>query len=408
MSKIRNTKIKNRKGSVLPLVLVVFMVLFILGMALLSLSLADAKQATWQNNRVQAHYLGRSGVHYGLELLDDELINPYTGDMLQLVQVLESKVSNPYEIPGVGTFTVDFEPGLYTGELRIISEGTTYGQISTSKTVTYSRELGNNYSYTNPAGEWLTGINLDKGINPLTLNKSFLGHAVMIESKNSKSTIQSPKGSSNPSTFQASVVVLRDYQGQSLRQITNSVDLTFDAELIFFNGYIELNTTNDDVILTISDDIMNQGTTDNYNVNYPNPTGTLGGTPGRSPAALDYNYPSDYSGYLYGFENFERYKAFIGDPSIDPGDYRNDDLLNFKSAIPYGIVKLGGGIIDSSGNTVLVKNTVKGYYYFPNGINLRSGTGDLIAIPDDDPIVARLDSFIGTVIGNNPPLWDEE
>ena len=53
--------IRNEKGAALPFVVLVFAVLFILGVAFLQTSVSDARQTTWQNNRVQAQYLTQKG-----------------------------------------------------------------------------------------------------------------------------------------------------------------------------------------------------------------------------------------------------------------------------------------------------------------------------------------------------------
>lgn len=397
-------KFKNNKGVALVSVLMVFVVLFILGIGLLQVAMADTNQSSWQANRVQAHYLGRSGVHHGIELLESKLTGttPYTGTIGSLASSLQSQVgTSTYEIPNVGTYTIRFEEGLYAGQIKIISVGTSTGNPSSSQTVTYIKELGDTFSFTNPASEWMTGINLDKNISPSNVNKSYLGQAVLLQTKNAKNSVQSPKGS-GASTFQASIVAFREYDGRSLRQITNSIDMTFDAEIILFIGDILLNKTGDDLILTISPDVLKQKTYDKK----------IGYT--KSPSILNYGpsippSPAAINTYAVGFEDYERYKYFAtqGDSSVSLA-LSSWSLGNFETGKNYGVVKLGGGINVDDGTPVLTVSD-KGYYYFKNGVNLRNpGVKGLVKINDNDPIVKILDSLLGVSIGTQPPLWNDK
>jgi Tfp pilus assembly protein PilX len=387
--------IRNNKGVALPSVLLVFIVLFILATALLQTSFADSQQAGWQKNRVQAHYLARSGVYHGIEMLESKLSDGFSGTVVELAAELQAGVAGQYEITDVGTYTIAFGAVIYSGEIKITAVGTTDSQLVSTQTVTYTKQLGTAYSFTNPSGEWMTGVNLEKAISPSNSSESYLGYAVMLESKNSKHPIQSPKGSSNPSTFQASIIVLSDYQGESLRQITNSINLTFDGELVFFTGSIELNKSSTPLYLTTSDDVLKQKT-------YAKKTGYT-----KCPAILAYGplTPPDplpaSNIYAVGFENVDRYKDFANTTNVSY--YPSGSFAAGKN---YGVVKLGGGIVDSDGASILTV-TDKGYYYFPEGINLRI-PGTLIKINDNDPIVPVLDSLLGMSMGDKPPQWDNE
>lgn len=391
--------IRNNKGIALPTVFVVFVVLFVLSIALLQTSFADSQQATWQNNRIQAHYLARSGVYHGIELLDDKLSGstPFSGTVVELADELQTEAGGEYTIADVGTYTLAFSFGTYSGEIKIISVGQTASNYVSTQVVTYTKELGTSFDFTNPASEWMTGVNLEKAINPSNSNESYLGHAVMLESKNSKHPIQSPKGSSSPSTFQASIIFLKDYQGRSLRQITNSIDLTFDGELIFFIGDIEFNKSSTPLYLSLSSEVLKQKT---YEADSNYPQSVLEGVLDYGPSTA----PEDgINLWAVGFEDFDRYKEFANtsDSSYYP------PAGSFEPNTNYGVVKLGGGIVDSDETSILTVSD-KGYYYFPDGFNLREAKGDLIKIDDDDPIVDVLDSLMGMSMGDKPPLWDNK
>ncbi|SES71473.1 hypothetical protein SAMN05660297_00358 [Natronincola peptidivorans] len=61
----------NQKGMVLPLVLILFMVLFLLSVVALNISSADNRHSTYQAKRMQAYYLARSGA----EALGNYIVN---------------------------------------------------------------------------------------------------------------------------------------------------------------------------------------------------------------------------------------------------------------------------------------------------------------------------------------------
>ena len=52
---------KKNKGSALIVVLMVMAVMAILGVSILNISLSQTKQAAYEDKRIQAHYLARSG-----------------------------------------------------------------------------------------------------------------------------------------------------------------------------------------------------------------------------------------------------------------------------------------------------------------------------------------------------------
>ncbi|SCZ81732.1 hypothetical protein [Acidaminobacter hydrogenoformans] len=426
------------KGAALPIVIMVFLVLFILGVLLVNLSRAETTQTSWQNNRIQAHYIARSGVHHGLKILENKLSTPYIGTVKQLVDELQTLVTNPYSITGVGNYDIEFSEGLYSGEIKITATGETYGYMSTSRIVSYTRMLGGTRTLTDASGIWLTGINFDKAINPNNSGESYLGHEVFVKTSNSKNTIQSPKGSSNPSTFQASVIVLHDYDNISLRQVTNCITLTFDNELLFFLGGIETNKTSDEIIFTISDKVLQQKTyndaTNGYDPNYPNPDGTGSN---RSPIELDFGNaetPEDPNPYAVGFESIDRYRTFINpsNPSSVSITSYSGYSSDFDATKKYGIVRIGGEGIKADDGTYLLRipddigmNYEKGYFYFQNGVSInKNNISDnssrfmtniinpskplLIPIPDTDPIVPILDQWIGKTIGTSDPYWDEK
>lgn len=365
--------LRNNHGTALPIVLMIFVVLLILGIAMLGITLSEAKQSTWQNNRVQAHYLARSGVQHGIKLFESKAGFP--GSISQLTAVLNTLAGNvgttkmEYPLITNGKYDIYFEEGTYSGEIKIVSKGIINGNWGSTQTVSYTQVIEDSFNYNDPSSAWLTGINLDKGI---TTSQSYINKAVMVESKKNTSSIQSPKGSSNPSTFQATIIAFRDFKNRSLRQVTNSVSVTFDAQLMFFLGDIILNSTNDPIILTVSPEVK----------------ASTNSIPKLQQLLDDFNpfglNPDDPTEEGYGYD---------------------------------GIVKFGNeisGSIKNSSETELLPPTpstnVKRYYYFKNGINLQSSidlSTKLKAVTDPD-LIKALDAFIGISPSSAPPFWDNK
>lgn len=143
-------KIKNNKGMVLGLVIIVMAVLSILGLSLLSLAANNAKSIAYQNKVKQAYYLARSGAdtvatHLVLNPKDDLLLLSKTSDE-------NSHFSN-------GTFKVSVSNG-DAYQMRIIGTGNVSG-IEKSTTAVIRRltvgELLDKAIYTNSSLD-ITGM----------------------------------------------------------------------------------------------------------------------------------------------------------------------------------------------------------------------------------------------------------
>lgn len=105
--------ISGEKGLALPLVIIVMVVLFILGTALLQYATTEAVQVAQSEKRMQAYYLARSGAEAMAEHLieDPSLVSQYIG---------ETGVGS---IPNSGgDFTVLVEEDA-DGNIRIVSTG---------------------------------------------------------------------------------------------------------------------------------------------------------------------------------------------------------------------------------------------------------------------------------------------
>lgn len=412
----------NEKGATLPLVLVIFMVLFVLGVSLLQIGMSETKETTWQNNRVQAHYLARSGIEIGKNMLEDELSTfPQTGTLDDLAIALNNAVDSSYTIDGVGDFIVGFSV-TPLNEIKVTSVGTTLmANPSASKTVTFTKKLTKAANFENAGSEWFhtndfhfsSNVFPDEGVQPNP--KSFLGRIAFLGSETK--AIQNPSvGSpSKISTFRASIINFGEFDGVSINASSNSY-VRFDSEIVYFNGRIETKN-NSYMEMLLSDKVLAQKTSDEYDSNYPNP---VGDTPGGE-WTLDFvehdNINEDGDQILEGFESDERYISFMSNftETTPSTSYRPS---SFEDDVNYGIVRLVR--IDESNTTVLTPdiNNSKGYYYFPENTRLdkqSSGDGDygtyygrddLIEINDNDPITNVLDDLYKWNYGSSQGVWN--
>lgn len=396
--------LKNNKGSALITSILVFAVLIILGTSLLSVSYADTTFASHQSNKIQAHYLGRSGVNIGLKILNNELTSTTYNDLDVLTTALNNDAAtllnppsdpdndpNSYKVGNAGSFNLSFQR-YDTRGIKIISEGIVNGTSQTTETVTLTVKTKLPTQMYNNPGEWVTGINLNKGINP-NLSGSYLGKGILLEGH----PVQSPKGSNNPSTFQASIIYFTDYNGISLRQINNSTPITFDAEIIYFTSGVTFNNTDDDIKLSVSNVVLE---------NKVDP--------------LQYSIISDPDA---GFENYDRYVKFtqgfningykttyyFKNPSGPPNSY---DTYTFKSGVKYGIVYFGDNVTNYDGSLVNYPGSSassnSGYYFFPNGVSIKDPTSykDLIPIKSDDAIINALQGMFKLTVSTEPYQWN--
>lgn len=397
---------RNEKGAALPTVIMVMLVLYLLGIALLSVSSADVNHATVQYNKSQAHYLARSGVYIGLE----ELANKLAGDIYQDLDLLVSELNsdmaalNPVSVPGRGTFSITYER--YSGsEIKIRSIGTGTGSPASSDLVTLRVRMGTPASIHNFPDAWYAGINLVKGIS--TAN-TYLGSGVMLEGN----PTSSPMGSGgNNSTYQASIFYFTENIKKnspsdsyiSLRQVTNSVSLTFDGEIIFFVGRVNLNgqpynltpgpTVKDQIYLSLSEEAAYDKVSNSGSILYVTDTAVRsqliaeGGTAG------------------VGFESKTYYDYFR---EGKPGDYHN--TYNFEENTRYGLVYFGKNLYTSTNTAKLPSGS--GYYFFPSGVNLKMPAANLIdkliAIDPDDGIIKALEDKFKMTVSSDPYLWGKE
>lgn len=126
----------NEKGMVIPIVLMVFMVLMIIGGAALSVATADHRHSAHQSHKIQAYYLAKSGAEAFADYLIEKSSSENFSTMNNLLNTISNKTSESANFKdGNITITVNRRTEGAQEKLDIISMGT-YKGISETVSVT--------------------------------------------------------------------------------------------------------------------------------------------------------------------------------------------------------------------------------------------------------------------------------
>ena len=361
-----SNRLRRQSGYTLIWVLILLVTLSLLGATILAVSVSETRFSTRSYRRLQTEYAARSGVETGYKLLTS-ITTPQNS-----VDALKNQASlliNPagYDLGDCHyslLFKLD-QTGYY-----IIIESTAVSKYEPTISSVVSLYVVSKISgseWTDAPKEWARSSNLWDGVVPG--NPATSGMAISITGTPTKS----PQNAVDPSQFQAAVLFFRGLkQGVTFVQQVNTNEISLNAEAIIFEGGVELREP--DVPLILLND-----------------------------------NPGDLDGWSYeggaGFENLDVYLNFIdGIPyGYDESDYddpsdKYGDLMalhnsySFDGESVYGLLYLGGPIINSDGNTILTQ----GYYFYPSGIDLTKDDleGQMISLLGD-PIEEVLSSKLG-------------
>lgn len=391
----------SQSGMALPTVLLVMVVLVILGVAILNTTLSEASFAVEQNQKTQAHYLGRSGVLLGYEKLKAMTQNPadygYDGTIDQLLIDL-----NTWASTNAGSMQLDTKDQFnltYTlinnNELKIKSDGLVNGVRTTSDTVSLRVQMLRSLLNGGRADAWYNGngLTLDHATDPAQPAETYIGKGVFLTGKDSQST-KFPSNAGSP-VFRASIIqFLADNSNICLEYSGNTAETTFDAEIIIFSGNVVMNgnsTKRDDMYLTLSNDPLaldkvNNSSSTLYVSDATVRTALAAGAGFENPIYHEYFSGEVYAGFAaYGMDITKRY-----------------GVVQFERPLKYGTT-----------NAILAD-----YYYFPSGVNLSYGTtasatdldvGSLIPIESDDPIIDRIKAINRVTVDISAPyMWDNK
>jgi hypothetical protein len=406
--KWRGVEMKSRKakGAALIWVICISMVLMILGSALLDITVANAKQAADSANKNQANFLARSGVNTGLNMLQQQLYNsnngivvPYT-DRAALINALNAMASNGADIAvdGAGRFSLRFQDlADGTGNIKIIGVGKSNGSPAAEDTASLTVYLeipDTSKIHTNP-DDWISanGGSLQSMTSQKELShkvdasNKYLGNMVILNGGN-KPVRYNQGGSLGESTYRASVIVFKSYADGTacLKQADNTLNMTIDAEIIYFGDSI-LSSKGKDVRLTTSDEVLNR--------------------------PIDGVLPVNPNGE--SFSSFNRYAAFVKSyyPTISDDTLRTYwNSYGFVDGYNYGIVCYKKSIGNMASN----------YYFFPSNDTMSLsalyeednaaenvlGNNNCIPIDSRDPIINALEMIYNTSGNCSVMYWDNK
>lgn len=347
----------NNKGVALSWVIILFTVLFILGVAITNYSLSEIRLSSRNENSVIAYHLAKSGV----EIVYDELYTAIDGmpeeyvDSAALINHLSTMnlINTLGTINSIGDYTVNVSVMEFVGDedsLKISSTGTVNGvNNTTALIVQYSGP------YANPKGWINNGEIAMSGYFQMThqpvvfrIGKT-LGHAVKKAAVNETTTFKAPS------------LHFRDVSDDNISlevQDLGPKSFNLESNFITFKGKI-LITGEEDGNLTLTvfrDDLNNQ----------------------------------------LGMR------------------YDNGDLIN----LGFGIVYFGDGIIKQEKvgpNTIETEIKGTGFYYFPNtkdlNLDLESDIAELVPITDPTLVsylLNRMAQEVKLSLNAERAYWSEE
>ena len=221
---MQNKKLKNNNGYTLIWVLMVMIVLFILGAAIINMSNAETTFSARQYNRSQAYYTARSGAEIALKKLNDEVMNTGYNDVADIYDVFDSTVYEGSVTDGNDNFSTSFIGDGYVeyDRIKILSNGTHNGvNATTALTIQFRNPNSIPFDWLNPGQIMRQGtFEMNEDV-PVVVNiYKLLGHA--------------PKKEAAPQTtwIAKSIHFVDDENGFSLELAAKNV--TFKTNLLSF------------------------------------------------------------------------------------------------------------------------------------------------------------------------------
>lgn len=347
---------KNKKGSALVLTLMVLLIFTILAASLMTLSLAESRQAIGQEKRTQAYYLAKSGVEMGLDLINDNIseltnIGNEDADVQTKIKVTVSNFcsnlngitesgNKRFEVDNLGYFTLKFENN-EKDYIKVISTGNIKGAKPYKSTANAIIYINYSQDIKNP-DTWV--ISGEQQRNRAV--KLYNGKKILLEPPNGNGFITENYNGYEQTHSTSAIYFTKNNHGGNLNldlaAIPNTAVTTFDAKVVCFKGRLVL--------------IKGRGYDTSGVIKLSFSDGVAGGS-----------YASGYC----GFENYDYYKKFLDmylgrNGYTDPKTIHN--LYGFDAgAGRYGIVYFGE-------NVNVYNNLIEsGIYYFPQEVSLNDG-----------------------------------
>ena len=169
----------NKKGFAFALTIVLVMVLFILGIAIVDMGTNESKITAVQYNRTQSYYSARSGVEVALMKLQQEIDTGLYDEVNDLYAAVNVAFSGSIT-PGKDTFNVTFVDGGLTAQdkFKILAQSTNSGAIaSTALTIHFLTPDYLPLDWLNPGQIMRKGF-FERSYGPVVVKTAkLLGHA---------------------------------------------------------------------------------------------------------------------------------------------------------------------------------------------------------------------------------------
>lgn len=266
---------KKEKGAALVWVICISLVLMILGSTLLDITLINARQAANYADKNQASFLARSGVDIGLKMLQQKLYDSNDGeaayaDRTALINALNAQAGDrDFVVDGAGSFRLRFQDlSDRTGNMKIIGVGKSDGANGTEDTVTLTLKLSMGSSSNiieNPSDWFSSNGNSLKNMNSQKIlrhkvpaDTKYIGKMVMLNGGVKPVKYPQGGGEDAESVFRASVIAFKCYKDgiACFSQDSNKLNVTFDAEIIYFGGNVE--SRGNDIRIMASQEVLDR------------------------------------------------------------------------------------------------------------------------------------------------------
>lgn len=237
-------RLKSKKGASLVIVLMIASVLFILGMVILDIGIAEARFSTRQLNKTQAYLSAKSGVEIALDKIKDEL----AAGNYDNVKTLYDKINVPFSgsvNTGEDMFNVVFldddddvddDDLVSQNRIKILGEATV-NNVKGTTALTIQFTSPNRISL-----DWLNNGNIiEKGYHERTTGPVIVDLVKIVG--------HSPKKSSQmTTTWHAPSIHFVDDEGGFALEIT-AKELILESNLVSFRNKVYTKDDNDCLVL---------------------------------------------------------------------------------------------------------------------------------------------------------------
>lgn len=372
--------VRNEKGAAMAVALMVMLVLTLFGTALWQYSMADTIQVARSEDKLQAHYLARSGALTGLAVITDFLRkeNSYSSAFDITLNPIDGNLEN------VGTFSVTYLV-MNPKSIKITSTGTRNNVIDA---VTLTVTLGNIPEFLpidqNPA-EWVNA-------NQLVFHKA-------------ETYSQTAEGQKY---LEFMVPLMSTHQIHPLRAVSNQIHI-LNGGMIYFHSHAS------GVSLRV----------------------TAGNTTHVTLNAIYIHFEHIVEMERQNASSFGRIKIEATDPA-NPGELRGHTYNDYKNMIDtnptlnstvktqlnnelnsknlaaaptkYAIIYFGGNVIFNNNPIANNTGTLSGFYFFPStGVLLHDSTAANLnkLIPISENLAKVLRPAYGTTPWVSTSVWNK-